>query len=456
MISQFHSVVVDKLAEFYDQGIPDVFKRDISLGEVQKPARSNLVQVVVGVRRCGKTYRLYQEMHRILELGYDFESILYFNFDDERLKPYDSSVLNDVVETYYSMHPASKTNGAFFFFDEIQEIPDWGAFMRRMVDTQVATIYVTGSSSKMLSLNLATEFRGRALSREMFPMSFSEYARFHGHQVAGGVLSGDKEASSAERARLRKACGSYLEGGGFIAAQNLSRADATQLLQEYANRTVNYDIIERYGIGNPLAASLFLSRCMATSARELSVNKVYNEFRSRGISIGRESLSRLLGYYEEAYLLFSVKNYSTALADNARSAAKVYAADPALFASFSPSSSVDSGQRLETAVFDRLRRVSPSMRQGAISRCLFEDGGKRHEIDFVVGDALLLEPLHLIQVSVSLNDQKTKKREVAALVAGMRKLHAQDAVIVTSDEEGEIETSEGVIKIAPAWKWLLG
>lgn len=115
MISQFHSVVVDKLAEFYDQGIPDVFKRDISLGEVQKPARSNLVQVVVGVRRCGKTYRLYQEMHRILELGYDFESILYFNFDDERLKPYDSSVLNDVVETYYSMHPASKTNGAFFF-----------------------------------------------------------------------------------------------------------------------------------------------------------------------------------------------------------------------------------------------------------------------------------------------------------------------------------------------------
>ena len=74
----------------------------------------------------------------------------------------------------------------------------------------------------------------------------------------------------------------------------------------------------------------------------------------------------------------------------------------------------------------------------------------------MVGDALLLEPLHLIQVSVSLNDQKTKKREVAALVAGTRKLHAQDAVIVTSDEEGEIETSEGVIKIVPAWKWLLG
>lgn len=456
MVSQFHSVIVDKLSEFYDQGIPDVFERDVSLGEIKKPARSNLVQVIVGVRRCGKTYRLYQEMHRILESGYDLESVLYFNFDDERLKPYDSSVLDDVVETYYSMHPSSKTEGAFFFFDEIQEIPDWGAFMRRMVDTQVATIYVTGSSSKMLSLDVATEFRGRALSREMFPMGFSEYVRFHGHHVADDVLSGEKEASSAERARLKKAYWSYLDDGGFIAAQDLGRADATQLMQEYANRTVNYDIIERYGIGNPFAASLFLSRCMATSGRELSVNKIHNEFRSRGIAIGRESLSRLLGYYEEAYLLFSVKNYSAALADNARSAAKVYVADPALFGAFSPSSAIDVGQKLETAVFNRLRRVSSSMRPGAISRYLFEDAGKRHEIDFVVGDALLLEPLRLVQVSVSLDDPKTRKRELAALEAGMRKLQAQDAVIVTADEEAEIETSEGVVRVVPAWKWLLG
>ena len=96
MASAFHSVVQEKLSEFYEQGVPDVFLRDVSLGEPLVPARANLVKVLVGVRRCGKTYRLYQEMHRILDAGKSLRSILYFNFDDERLKPYDASVLDDV------------------------------------------------------------------------------------------------------------------------------------------------------------------------------------------------------------------------------------------------------------------------------------------------------------------------------------------------------------------------
>lgn len=118
-------------------------------------------------------------MHRILREGFDLSSILYFNFDDERLKPYETAMLEDVVESYFALNPQAKKEGAFFFFDEIQEVPEWGSFMRRMVDTQRATIYVTGSSSKMLSLHLASEFRGRALSREMFPLSFAEFIRFH-------------------------------------------------------------------------------------------------------------------------------------------------------------------------------------------------------------------------------------------------------------------------------------
>lgn len=102
---------------------------------------SNLVTIVVGVRRCGKTYRLYQEMSRIIQAGYGLDSILYFNFDDERLKPYDTVLLEEVVEGFYELNPEARAKGAFFFFDEIQEVPEWGAFVRRMVDTRVATIY---------------------------------------------------------------------------------------------------------------------------------------------------------------------------------------------------------------------------------------------------------------------------------------------------------------------------
>lgn len=455
MLSAFHSVVQEKLHEFYEQGIPDVFQRDVSLGEPLTPARSNLVKVLVGVRRCGKTYRLYQEMHGILEAGYDLRSILYFNFEDERLKPYDVSILEDVIETYYAVNPWAKTEGAFFFFDEIQKIPDWGIFMRRMVDTQVATIYVTGSSSKMLSTQVASEFRGRALSREIFPMSFSEFVRFHNYDTDFLEDARSREGETLEtRAKLRHALGRYLEKGGFIATQTLDSSDATQLLQEYANRTINYDVMERYNVKNPRAASLFLSRCLASSGRELSLTKTHNDFKSRQVTISRETLSRLLAYYEESYLLFAVKNYSVALADNARSPAKIYAADPALFGAFSPAPASDEGQRLETAVFDKLLRERPSMRPGAISRTFVGEGSQRQEIDFVVGDALALEPVKLVQVSTTLADSSMRKREVQALETAMPQFEVEESWIVTKDEERELKTASGTIHIVPAWKWL--
>lgn len=98
--------------------------------------------------------------------------MLYFNFEDERLRPYEPSLLADVLDTFYALYPAARTEGAYIFFDEIQEIPEWGAFLRRVVDTEKATVYVTGSSSKMLSSELKSEFRGRSLIRELFPVEF--------------------------------------------------------------------------------------------------------------------------------------------------------------------------------------------------------------------------------------------------------------------------------------------
>ena len=169
-----NGLVQEKILDFEQQGIPEVFERDLDLGPIQKPQRGNLAKVVVGSRRCGKTFRLYQEMHSILAEGYPLSSIMYFNFEDERLKPYSSALLSDVVDTYFAIHPNAKTDGCFLFFDEIQEVPDWSLFLRRIIDSTNATVYVTGSSSKMLSSELKSEFLGRALSRELFPLSFSE------------------------------------------------------------------------------------------------------------------------------------------------------------------------------------------------------------------------------------------------------------------------------------------
>lgn len=447
----FNSLVQEKILDFEKLGIPEVFNRDLKLLPIQKPARNNLAQVLVGTRRCGKTYRLFQEMHDIVAAGYNPQNILYFNFEDERLKPYSAALLSDVLDTFFAMRPAAKEEGCFLFFDEIQEVPDWSLFLRRVIDSTEATVYVTGPSSKMLSAELASEFRGRSISKELFPLSFGEFVRWSTGQSVGA----SDGYSSADAAVLRNALNDYLLRGGYIAALKLPTADGMMLMQEYAYRTAAMDVIERYNLRMPQVAVSFLTRCLASSGRELSVNKISHELKSRGVSTSRETLSSLLSYYEEAYLVFSLGDLNRALADNPRSSSKVYSVDPGLFTAFSKAASKEVGQRLEMAVFNKLRRLAPVVRTGALARLTFEHEKKSHEIDFVMGDALLGDAYRLIQVSVDVTNPKTLQREVSALAAGMLKYGIDESVIVTMDSEEAIETPSGIIRVVPAWKWLI-
>ena len=410
-----NALVQEKILDSERLGIPEIFDRDLRLLPIQKPARNNLAQVIVGTRRCGKTYRLFQEMRDIVAAGYDPETILYFNFEDERLKPYSSQLLADVLDTFFALHPIAKEKGCFLFFDEIQEVPDWSLFLRRVIDSDEATVYATGLSS----------------------------------EKTGGF-------SSAEAATLRNALGRYLLRGGYISALSLPASDAMMLMQEYAYRTAAMDVVERYNLRVPQVAVSFLSRCLASSGRELSVHKATNEFKSRRVSTSRDTLSSLLAYYEDAYLVFSLADLNRALADNSRASSKVYAVDPGMFTAFSRAASKEGGQRLETAVFNKLRRVAPAARAGSLARLNFEHEGRAHKIDFVMGDALLGDAYQLVQVSMDLANPKTRVRETSALEAAMEKYGVDDSVIVTADAEQTIEVDSGVIKVVPAWKWLLG
>lgn len=449
-----NQVVAEKIQDFFDEGVPEAFERDLDLGSPLPPARGNLATVVTGVRRCGKTYRLYQEMRRLLAEGAEPGRMLYFNFEDERLKPYTPRLLSDVLDAFFAMRPDARELGCFLFFDEIQEVPEWGTFLRRVVDTVRATVYVTGSSSRMLSADLASAFRGRAISRELFPMSFSEFARWHGAQVPAEGPAG-RVAGAAARDRLRSLLPRYLERGGFVPVQGLAPSDAVQLLQEFAYRTVNLDVTERYGVRNVAAASQFLTRCLASSGRELSVNRAAGALRSAGHAVSRATLSSLLGYYEEAYLCFRLPEHGTSLSANTRAASKVYAVDPGMLTAFSPSASIDGGQRLETAVWCRLRREAGPLRAGALSRLLVREGGGR-EVDFALGDVLLGGGHRLVQATVSLADPRTRAREIEGLRAGMRALGEREGWVVTMDEREEVPVPEGAVHVVPAWEWLLG
>ena len=137
------------------------------------PRAGNLVSVVVGMRRSGKTYRLFQEMRRLLDDGVPPAQMLYFNFEDDRLKPLTSAVGDAVLDAFFELHPEAHERGAYLFLDEVQEIEDWGTWLRRIIDTKKVTVYATGSSSKLLSADVATAFRGRSVGCALLPMSAS-------------------------------------------------------------------------------------------------------------------------------------------------------------------------------------------------------------------------------------------------------------------------------------------
>lgn len=179
-----NEIIAATLRDFSLDAYRPIIPRELDLGEPLAPRAGNMVKVVIGMRRSGKSYRLFQEMDRLLSSGVPSARICYFDFDDDRLKPITPATGDAVLEAFYAINPSALSEGAYLFFDELQEMSDWGAWLRRIVATRRATIYVSGSSSKMLSTEIATEFRGRALDFELLPFSFREYALARG--IPGG------------------------------------------------------------------------------------------------------------------------------------------------------------------------------------------------------------------------------------------------------------------------------
>ncbi|HEB86643.1 MAG TPA: ATP-binding protein, partial [Gammaproteobacteria bacterium] len=157
------------IADFHERNLPELTQRAVDL-----PALAGKIDAIIGMRRTGKTWFLFQVMKQYLEQGIAKESMLYINFDDERLFPLTAQELGGISEAYYRLYPQNRGQRCYFFFDEIQNVSGWENYLRRLVDTENVQIAVTGSSARLLSHEIATSLRGRSISTEMFPFSFKE------------------------------------------------------------------------------------------------------------------------------------------------------------------------------------------------------------------------------------------------------------------------------------------
>ena len=445
-----NTLIAETLQSFNLDDYGPIVNRTLDLGEPLDPRRGNLVKVVTGMRRSGKSYRLFQELGRLLDMGIPKDHICYFNFEDDRLMPVTPETGEEVLETFYSLCPQALSDGAYLFFDELQEMQDWGRWLRRVVDTHKATIYVTGSSSKMLSDEVATEFRGRAIDFELLPYSFAEYLTATGVPVPQDPQGVDTE----QRLVLQNSMLRYLDEGGFPATVGLPRPHAVALLQSYVHRVVSRDVVERHSVAKPRVAALFAQRMLGTNARPLSIRRIEADLRSAGLPTSRELLGNLLAYFEAAYLAFTVDGFSYSLRESTTSVPKVYAIDPGLALANGKANSNELGQRLEDAVYLELRRRSPGMRRDGI--CSYVTRGHGREVDFVTGDALESEVYDLTQVCADMDDETTRDRELRALWEALDETGRTEAVVVSLDgDERSYERGDRTILQIPAWKWFL-
>ncbi len=426
--------ILERLIEdFQERQLPAPLRRDAHALDVPGKATT-----VVGMRRAGKTWFCFQRMRELLDAGVAKRRLLYMNFEDERLMPFSVADFQEILDAYYRKFPALKDQRSYLFLDEVQRIEGWEQFVRRVLDSEPLQVWVTGSSSKLLSTEIASSLRGRSLTTEIFPYSFSEFLRAHGE---------DPEAtrfSSKRRATLQHWAGQYLERGGFPEAQAVDRDTARQILRSYVDVVILRDVIERHRVSNTVALRALIRHLMSAPATRFSVYKFYNTLKSQGVTCTKNDLYAFLDHLGDAFLVYWVPIHSRSQRVRQVNPRKTYAVDTGLLQAMSLCLTEDRGAHLENLAYIHLRR------QGLQPEYYVTRSGA--EVDFVWRTDTK-SPTQLLQVCWSLQDPRARKRELGALREAMSELRVTRGLIVTWMDE--VATDDGV-EIVPAWRWLLG
>ncbi|MBP5639375.1 MAG: ATP-binding protein [Victivallales bacterium] len=426
-------ILTELIMDFYDNVLPEMSRRDGIINEMERNA-----SILVGMRRTGKTYRVYQIINELISNGTPLERILYLNLDDDRLDGMTLQDLSLVPEIFYEAHPENHQHLCFFFLDEIQDVDKWEVFVRRIIDSGKIQVFLTGSSSKLLSKEISTVMRGRSVETEMFPLSLAEFMRFHSIMDSIPPLLGSKASHLIKNALDR-----YFQIGGFPEVQNCSAEVWAAKLQGYANEVLFRDVVERYGITNVSALKYIMLKAFHNPCGKMSANALYNELKSNNYKVDRESIRDYITCFCKAYMFYSVPYHSDSMAQRQVNPPKIYLVDIGLIRALNSKRAADRGHLLENLVFLHLRR-----KNFEIEYLVTRDG---FEVDFIAYHKFDRE-YHLYQVSYELNEPATLERELRALKSAAQYIGAVETTIVTWDTECELENG---IRVVPAWKFLI-
>lgn len=411
-------ILLDQSEELSEILKKRIIKRDIkpATGEM---LNSDLIKVIMGVRRCGKSILAHQSMKN------DYS---YVNFDDERLISSKKEDLNTVLEVLQEIRPGCKN----LLLDEIQNVEGWELFVNRLRRTGY-NLTVTGSNAKLLSKELATHLTGRHFSIELYPFSFKEFLSYKDIP-----LKNDDFFITEKRALINNFFEEYLQFGGFPEIFTLEAK--LPYLRELFDKIITRDIILRHNIRHVADLKEIALYALSSFGSRLTYNKIKNIFEIKSV----HTVKNYLNYLQETYLIFQLAPFSLKLKEQIKKPRKMYAIDTGLINALVPKGAFEYGRLIENLVFLELKRRGEE---------IYFDAQADYEVDFLIKEGAHVK--QLIQVCHSMDDPDTRKREIKALSRASDRLTCKNLLVITRHEEKEEIIDKKRIHIIPIWKWLL-
>ena len=412
------------------ESLPDMIERETDVGDIDQLSS---ILAIVGPRRAGKTWFMYQLIKRLLDKGVEKNDILFIDFEDYRLIGIQPEDIDVILSAFYQL---TNRYPGYLFFDEIQNLPDWSRILRTLHNQNRYKIVVSGSNSNLLSREIATELRGRYEDLLMLPFSFSELLNYRN-------ISFDKSTFYTPRkGGLLQAFDDYLREGGFPEViKKKSSVEKNSLLQSYYQTLFYKDLLERYRIRSKNLLESMMHYCLDIMGDLFSISRFAESMNTADMPASKKTISNYLHHLQEAFFLIANEKFDFSPRKRLMNPKKVYLLDSG-FSAISVNFSENKGKFLENVVAVHLYRMREEMYYYR----------KERECDFIIKRG---KEVHTaIQVCWELNE-KNRKRELSGLAEAMRVLKVKQGLILTYDQEGTEEMEGCKVSIMPTYQWLL-
>ncbi|MEW6684603.1 MAG: ATP-binding protein [Candidatus Edwardsbacteria bacterium] len=396
--------------------------------------KSNIILVIVGIRRSGKSYLMRQIAKNLISRGLGQENTLIINFEDQRFTEFYPGLLQEIYETYLEfLNPSGKP---YIFLDEVHNVPDWERWVRTAHELGKAKIIISGSSSKLLASEISTVLTGRHLDVYIYPLGFGEFLFFK------NITLKDQLDVVSKKIEIKALLREYMEWGGFPEV-TLSE-NKKILLLSYFDDILTKDIERRYRIKRSELLKTLVRFYLTNMARPITFNSIRKFLNTATITVEKFS-----SYLEEANLIFFIRRFSYSVKEQEKSARKVYPTDVGLANSMGFRFSENLGRLIENLVAIELKKeqnLNPNLE-------IYYWKSNNKEVDFVIKDGLKVTKL--IQISWDIADYEVKRRELKALMNALNEFKLSEGLVITGDYENKEKVNSKIIKFVPIWKWLL-